>query len=496
MAAGQTPPPPPATLPAPPGAAPLAADASGPAFPPPPRMDPPPVWPAGLAAACAFGCSLLTQSLREYSRAALAKACGDLGVSGRLTAILQGRDDVLVVLRGLAFLLNAAALVLFALACGLPLPGVPGTTGGWAAAGEWGLLAGACVVLLSVLPWAVARVTAEPLLARLWPALSYLAVPGAPLVWLTRRLDVALHRLADRPLPADREGEVNVLETELRTVVAEGEREGLLEREAGRMIRQVIELRDEDIAAVMTPRRKMVTLPESATLEEARDVLLGAGHSRVPVIRETLDDVAGVLYAKDLLRALGNGADPARPVTEVPPRPAVFLPETVPLNTLLRQMKAERTHLALVTDEYGGVAGLVTLEDLLEEIVGDIADEYDPEQRPAIRVVPDPADPASAEIPVAADAPADGAAEPARVFDVDGSVRTDDLNERADLGLPEDDDDFDTVAGFVLSHLKRIPDSGQEFDWNGLHFPVPDARARRIETVRIERRPEPADPAG
>ena len=179
------------------------------------------------------------------------------------------------------------------------------------------------------------------------------------------------------------------------SVVDEGEREGLLEVDAGRMIRQVIELHDEDVAAVMTPRTEMRTIPAAATLEEARVLFLDGGHSRLPVCGDDIDDVRGVLYAKDLLRALGDraAAAPETLTVEQIARPAVFVPDTTRLDTLLSRMKREQTHLAMVVDEYGGVAGLVTLEDLLEEIVGEIVDEHDPDDEAGLRHRADRTDP-------------------------------------------------------------------------------------------------------
>ena len=390
--------------------------------------------------------------------------------------MLKHRETVLVATRAATFCLNAACLFCAAAAVGLPLPGRPTALPAWEVAVGWAAFAAAAVFFLSLLPWALSRVTAEPLLAAAWPAARLAAVPAAPLVAFAGWLDRTFHRLAGRDDPA--RGDAEMLGEELKSVVDEGEREGLLETEAGRMIRQVIELHAEDVAAVMTPRTDMATLPASSTLEDARDLFLARGHSRMPVHGENTDDVVGVLYAKDLLRHLGEDGDRLRPVGDVA-RPPVFVPDTTRLDALLARMKAEQTHIALVVDEYGGVAGLVTLEDLLEEIVGEIVDEHDPETEAetGIRTLSD-----ALAVPNA-----DGS--PHTAYEVEGRVRTDDFNESAGFtngnALPEDGD-FDTVGGFVLHELARVPNPGDTFDWHGLRVTVLAADNRKVEKVRVE----------
>ena len=438
-------------------------------------MDPPLLTAAAACGAVAFLCGLFTQSLREFSRGRLDEQCAARGTPDRFGEVIRHRESVLIVTRAATFVLNVGCLLLAVRGLNLPLPGEDSSWAGWEIALAWVALAAAAVLFLSVLPWALSRVTAEWLLARLWPLASAAAVPGAPLVALAGWVDRTLHRLAGRDDPA--RGDAAVLGEELKSVVDEGEREGLLEIDAGRMIRQVIELHDEDVAAVMTPRTEMAVLPAGATLEDAREMFLARGHSRMPVHGESTDDVIGVLYAKDLLAHLGQGGDPLRPVAEVA-RDPVFVPDTTRLDTLLARMKAEQTHIALVVDEYGGVAGLVTLEDLLEEIVGEIVDEHDPqtEAETGIRMLVDAlADPA-------------GNGRAAKAYEVESWVRTDDLNESAGTALPEDGD-FDTVGGFVFHELARVPNPGDSFDWRGLRVTVLEADNRKVGKVRVEHAP-------
>ena len=438
-------------------------------------MDPPLLSAALLCGAAAFVCGLFTQSLREFSRGRLDELCTARGLPERFGDVLKHRERVLVVTRAATFVLNVACLLLAAGGLDLPLPGEPTALAGWEVAVGWTVFAFVAVFFLSVMPWAVARVTAEPLLARLWPAASVAVLPFAPLVAFAGWVDRTLHRLAGRDDPA--RGDAAVLGEELKSVVDEGEREGLLETDAGRMIRQVIELHDEDVAAVMTPRTEMATLPASASLEDARELFLARGHSRMPVHGDSTDDVVGVLYAKDLLEHLGHDGDRRRPVADVARSP-VFVPDTTRLDTLLSRMKAEQTHIALVVDEYGGVAGLVTLEDLLEEIVGEIVDEHDPvtEAETGIRTLHE----------VIAGAATDALA--AQAYEVESWVRTDDLNETVGFALPEDGD-FDTVGGFVFHELARVPAPGDSFDWRGLRVTVLEADHRKVGKVRVEHVP-------
>ena len=458
-------------------------------------MDPPLLYAALVTGAAGFACGVFTQSLREFSRGTLDDLCVDRGVPDRFGEVLKNRESVLVVTRAATFVLNVAALLLAAGGLKMPLPGHAdvGAWGRWETWVEWLGFALAGVLIFSVLPWTVARVTSEPLLARLWPLASALAVPFRPLVAVSNYLDRTMHRLAGKADPG--RDDASLLGDELKSVVDEGEREGFLEVDAGRMIRQVIDLHDEDVAAVMTPRTAMDTVPATATLEEARELFMARGHSRLPVHGESVDDVKGVLYAKDLLASLWAEREPDEPPPGVVDlaREPLFVPDATKLDTLLSRMKKEQTHLALVVDEYGGVAGLVTMEDLLEEIVGEIVDEHDPvtEAETGIRRL-------SAPEPEGDEEPRDrrsrlraakvNGAGLARTFEVESWVRTDDFNETAGFELPEDRD-FDTIGGFVFSEMARVPVQGETFDWNGVRVTVLEADHRKVGKVRVEDAP-------
>ena len=325
---------------------------------------------------------------------------------------------------------------------------------------------GLLVILLLLLPWAVSRVIGESVIYRCWPLLVVATKVLHPVLIFTKWLDTLLHRVAGRQDPATEDG--SSITEEIQSVVDEGEREGLLESRAGRMIEQIMELRDEDVRAVMTPRTEMVCIQKDVLLDDARRLLLEAGHSRVPVIGDSPDDIVGILYAKDLLRYLDLENGHTVTLAQIVREP-LYIPETTGIDHLLERMKHERFHLAIVLDEYGGVVGLVTLEDILEEIVGEIADEHDPAEDEPIRRVDD------------------------LTTEVDARVHLDDLNEQFGFELPEDED-FDTIGGFVFSELGHIPSSGESLTWQNLRLTVLDADKRKINLLRIEVDPtlEPA----
>lgn len=242
------------------------------------------------------------------------------------------------------------------------------------------------------------------------------------------------------------------------SMVEEEEASGGVEEEERKMIQRIIALEDKTVREIMVPRIDIVAVEESDSLESVVDIVNERGFSRVPVYRERIDDVVGIVYAKDLLRAFANGGR-NKPLADFL-RPAQFVPESVRLDNLLPQMRGLHTHMAFVADEYGGVAGLVTIEDLLEEIVGEIEDEYD---------VAAPGREIISEDEVVLDA-----REP-----------TDVLNEL--FGIDAESEDFDTVGGFVIHHLGRLPSVGDEVTAGELTLRVLSMSGRRIRRLRIVR---------
>jgi putative hemolysin len=249
---------------------------------------------------------------------------------------------------------------------------------------------------------------------------------------------------------------------ELRLIVERGGEQGILEAEEEQMINAVIELGDRRLHEVMIPRIAMVALPATASFEEAIDRIIEEGHSRVPVYETSVDEIIGILYAKDLLPLLKVGAiEPPDMRTLL--RAPVFVPESMSIDDLLHEFQRRKVHIAIVLDEYGGTAGLVTIEDLLEEIVGEIQDEYDVEEPLVERI-----DESRARI--------------------DGRASIEDLLEIWDLRLAlEDEDEYDTVGGLVYHRIGGIPAPGDEVRLDGLRLTVESTDGRRVAKVLVIR---------
>lgn len=311
-------------------------------------------------------------------------------------------------------------------------------------------------VFVGLIPLAWARYAGAGVLLRAAPMLLACRSALGPFRKVFKFFDILVSRLAGVPA-GDRQ---NHIEEHLRTLVAEGEREGAIDEDEKQMIEGIFEFGQADAANIMTPRTDIVSIEADASLGDVGRVIMSKGHSRIPVQEGSLDTIVGVLYAKDLIAELSETDGMARRVKEVM-RKAIFVPETKKLDELLRKFQSAKVHIAIVLDEYGGTAGLVTIEDVLEEIVGEIADEYETKPEPMLEQVGE------------------------RTFDVDARVHIDDVNEEMEVALPEDDD-YETVGGFVFSALGYIPKVGEVFERDGLRFTVLDAEQRRINKVRIE----------
>ena len=305
------------------------------------------------------------------------------------------------------------------------------------------------------IPIAWARYAGESLLTAVLPALHVLGFILRPLVGFLRLFDELVRRLAGVPLQTA-QSQADELEREILNVVSEGEMHGAVDEEEKEMIESVIDLRDTDVEEIMTPRTDIAAVERTAGLQEVKSCIAESGHSRIPVYEETIDKILGMLYAKDLLQ-LGEG-EPFN-ATKVM-RSVSFIPETKPLRDLLHEFQEQKVHVAVVLDEYGGTAGLVTIEDILEELVGEIVDEYESEEPEAIRRIDE------------------------NNVEVDARTRIDDLNDELDLNLPEDED-YETVGGFVFSRLGRIPKVGERCDHDNLAFQVIAAEPRRILRLRL-----------
>jgi putative hemolysin len=246
------------------------------------------------------------------------------------------------------------------------------------------------------------------------------------------------------------------------------EEAGLIEREERKLLQSIVDFGGTLVREVMTPRPDMVAIPADSTLAELRALFEEQEYSRIPVYGENLDNILGVVFVKDLIRLKGT-PESAHLQPDIPHlvRPATFVPETKRVADLLKEFQRRQTQIAIVVDEYGGTAGLATIEDLLEEIVGEIRDEYDVETEPI-------------------------AEEPDGSFVFSGKVNFDDVRER--LHVDVEPDGFETVGGYVLTRVGRVPMPGERFELDGMAVEVLEAERRRINRVRFKRiEPEVAD---
>ncbi len=265
--------------------------------------------------------------------------------------------------------------------------------------------------------------------------------------------------------------EAQITAEELRLIVERGGEQGILEAEEEQMINSIIELGSRRLHEVMIPRIAIVSLAASASLDEAIDLVVEEGHSRIPVYEESIDEVVGILYAKDLLPILKSSSGP-RPGLRSLLRTPVFVPESMTIDDLLHEFQRRKVHIAIVLDEYGGTAGLLTIEDLLEEIVGEIQDEYDTEEPMIVRLSEDEAR-------------------------VDGRADVDDLAEIFDIELSlEDDDEYDTVGGLIYHRIGGVPSPGDVIEVDGLQLTVETTDGRRVGKVLVvrKRRDEDGEP--
>jgi putative hemolysin len=249
-----------------------------------------------------------------------------------------------------------------------------------------------------------------------------------------------------------------ITEEDIRTYVDAGEEEGVLKEEAKEMIYSIFDLADTAAREVMVPRIDIVAVEANTPVLEALDIILTAGHSRVPVYSDSIDNIIGILYAKDLLKHWRDGGD-VRPVYGLE-RDVYFIPETKPVSDLLGELQSRKVHIAIVVDEYGGTAGLATIEDILEEIVGEIQDEYDPDEFFMLHISDDE-------------------------YIFSARMDLDDINDVMSVDLPTDE--ADTLGGLVYNLLGRVPEVGDAVSYQNLHLTVLDVDGRRIGRVRVRR---------
>jgi putative hemolysin len=409
---------------------------------------------AGLALiGLTFYISTLAYTVRTFSRSQLAERLPN-GERDRWLTWLDEREwELQTLVSTLRVVLNLALVVTIWIWFTRDLGFESTTNTGLMVA----LLSFVLLAIFSIgVPHALAVHAGESLLAR--SRVMLMVLRGA--LWPCGRFYDGIEFIVRRLLgKGDRteEEQSERVEQEILDAVSEGEAHGAFDEDQVEMIESIFELSETTVSAIMTPRTDINAISADATYDQAREVILGRGHSRIPVYEDTVDHIIGMVYAKDLLRLESPGDFDARTMMRTVP----YVPESKTLAELLQEFRTTKVQIAVVLDEYGGTAGLVTIEDILEELVGEIDDEYDEQPPPEISRVDED------------------------TLEVDGRVHVHEINEELDVEVLPEEEDYETIAGFVFATLGKIPSVGDAFDHGQIHVEIVDAEPRRIKRVRI-----------
>jgi len=397
----------------------------------------------GLSFLAAFGLSLLHNALSGASKIWLSRTLEDRD-KARRTKLLDTYEETRLAVETLRLILLLAFLVYFFV--GLP---------GFRLRPLLLFLAALAVsmVFFEFVPRLV-NASARAAVVRLFlPAFGLMRVLGAPFLAVSRPL-IAAEDERDEERDEGRE----TTDEEIETFIDEAQEEGIIGQDEDELLRNVVEFGDTVVREIMTPRVNMVSIRRDATIDELKDLIIREKFSRIPVYKDRLDNMEGLVHAKDILEYADekHKRQPIAPLL----RPVSFVPEAMELADLLKEFKKTRQKLAVVIDEHGGVSGLVTMEDLLEELVGEIQDEYDTE-----------------EARIHQNAPLD--------FTVSGTAEVEELEELFDVELAEDD--FITVGGLITRALGRLPRKGERLTIKGLVVEVLDADQKKVKKVRLRK---------
>ncbi len=319
------------------------------------------------------------------------------------------------------------------------------------------------VLFCEILPERIAEYRSDAIVHRSLPLLRLLRVLAYPVTELMALISrFTVRNLFGIRAEHEQKGDKDHLADEIRAAVEDRDEGEELAEEAKDWIENIVEFKDEDVAGVMTPRTELVCVVSDSSLKDAVNIAVEAGHSRLPVYEEKLDNIIGTFYVRDAAKLLATGDTTlldSRVTEHI--RPPYFVPESKKIGDLFREFKKRRVHIAIVVDEYGGTAGVVSLEDVIEEIVGEIVDEYDPEVEEPLTIL-----------------------EKGQLAEVDAKVHVSDINEALSVELPESDD-YETIGGFVFGHLGRIPKTGESFQAHGLEITIISAGPRVVERIRV-----------
>lgn len=412
--------------------------------------------------------SVNTIALRIFSRVKLQEAFKAINKEN-LTEDLVSNAEKLILTCSLYRLIFNAGMLLLLLTClsymraDSSAVGHPGTP--VLVIGYWSLLL-AFVITMAIfsafslaIPHAWAKYAGEKILSRTYKPLMFLANITWPILYVWRFTDGFVRRLAGI-VEITPEEQAEEKQQDFINGLEQRRIEGVVDEEEQEMIENVLELSDTNADEIMTPRTDIVAVEVNSDLHSILETINTAGHSRVPVYEDNIDNIVGLIYAKDLLIEIGKDSADFKLRNKL--RDVYFVPETKPLRTLLHEFQNQKLHIAVVLDEYGGTAGIVTLEDILEELVGEITDEYEKSPPKPIKKIDQ------------------------NTIEADARTYVDDLNDQFEMNLPEDED-YDTIAGFVFSHLGYIPKTGETFDYENLKFTISSAEARKIKRIRIQK---------
>ena len=418
-----------------------------------------------------FFLSLMCFALRAGSMHQLEQVSRNRKRPDRLSRVLAARQSSLLVFE---------FLLVLAVACGgwlaaqqpvlhlVQMPASPDVADVVAWACRIAGITSLAFLLWIALPRSIAQARGGTLLYGCWGLLESIDRLCAPVWNLATYVDRLVHRTAGLEEPEIRPG--HKLSGEILTLVDESQRQGVIRAGSSQMIHGLLDLHNTDVASIMTPRIDLVAIPAETKLQDAIQLIMQCSFSRFPVFRTSIDDVIGVLYARDLLRSIADGADMQHETVESVARQAIYVPESQRIDALIDEMRDKKIQLAIVVDEYSGVAGIVTMEDIIEEIVGEISDEFDPDEPQLMHQQ-------------------DG------IIEADARAHIDDLNQMYQLGLPEEAD-YDTLNGFLLSRFGRIPEPGESHECRNVRLTVLEADERQLKRVRLEQVEPSAELAG
>ncbi len=414
-------------------------------------MNDPAIW-VGLLA-CVLGCyfSACNIALKTLSRSRLADLLEDQVSEAKLDLFLARSSRIFLMLGTFRIAMNLVVLL-------AALHYIDDNTT-WPSLQKELIALLLAAVLVSVFSVAIAlswaRYQAQGIVAWSISLLTVLLWLFSPMVTVLHLFDPIVKRISGAHDDPDHDASEEVM-----SVVEEHESDGTVDSDQKEMIEAVFDLSDTLADEIMTPRTDIEGIAYGLSLNEIRDTIIEAGHSRIPVYGENIDDILGILYAKDLIQ-LVNQADLSEFDLKPLLREALMVPQSKSVRDLLTEFKAAKVHIAIVLDEYGGTSGLITIEDILEELVGEIEDEYEQEEeKPSIHRIDD------------------------QQVEVDARVYIDDLNDELDLELPEEED-YDTVGGFVFATLGHVPSQGETFVFDDLEIMVTGAEKTKVLSVKI-----------